>query len=335
MLLSADSRPAEVRISVFGLFGPAEVQVQAAESQVLRVAAHDGEARIEGGQTAACRASRSRVTCEVAGRFIEGTAIEVTGEDLSAAFRLSVPGKIERRFEGRLRLSANEQVLEAVVSMDRETAVASIVSAESPPDASQEALKAQAVAARSYLLAGARHERFDFCDTTHCQYLRTPPRDGEGARRAAASTAGLVLIHENKVVQALYSRSCGGLTRTLREAGLASSGGYPYFSVVCDACRREPETWQATFDREVLQPFLDRPTEDMRLALAREAGWSRLPSTQFRSETHGDRITLHGTGIGHGIGLCQKGAAALAQSGVDFSAILGLYFPNTRLATLP
>jgi stage II sporulation protein D len=215
--------------------------------------------------------------------------------------------------------------------MDQETAVGSIVAAESPSDAAFEAFKAQAVAARSYLLAGARHAGFDFCDTTHCQYLRSPPGDGHAARRAAEATEGLALTHEDRIVPALYSRSCGGVTRTLREAGLPSDG-YPFFSVTCELCLREPETWQTTFDRDVIQPILESPTEAMRLAFARRAGWDALPSARFRAEASGDSVTLHGTGRGHGIGLCQKGAAALALGGADFRAILSRYFPNTSLS---
>ena len=86
---------------------------------------------------------------------------------------LSVPGRIERRFRGTLEVASRGGALEAVVSLDIETAVASVVAAESPPGAPLEALKAQAVVARSYYLATrGRHAGFDFCDTTHCQFLR-------------------------------------------------------------------------------------------------------------------------------------------------------------------
>src|SRR5208283_1270192 len=65
--------------------------------------------------------------------------------------------------------------LTAVVTMDLEPAVASVVAAEGTVDAPSEALKALAVAARSYFVAGkGRHRDFDFCDTTHCQFLREP-----------------------------------------------------------------------------------------------------------------------------------------------------------------
>jgi stage II sporulation protein D len=330
-LCAPRSRAAETRINVFGLFAPTELRLQAAGSQILRITAQSDEGRIEGGQTVVCRAAGARVECSVGGRSIAAALVVVTAEGSTPAFRLSVPGKIARMFEGRLQLTAVERTLHAVVAMDQESAVGSIVAAESPPDAAFEALKAQAVAARSYLLAGARHASFDFCDTTHCQYLRAPPRDGHAARRATAATEGLLLTHDGQIVRALYSRSCGGVTRTLREAGLPSAG-YPFFSVACDLCLREPETWQTTFHREVVQPILENPTEAMRLGFARRAGWNALPSVQFRAEASGDSVTLHGTGRGHGIGLCQRGAAALALDGADFRAILRHYFPNTSLS---
>lgn len=328
------SRAADVRVHVFGLFAPAEVRVRAGDWQILHVTAASGEARIEGGQTATCRVAAAHVACQVGSAHLEGASAAFHGEGPAAAFRLSVPGKIERRFEGRLELTAAGKSLRAVVVMDRETAVSAIVAAESPPGATFEALKAQAVAARSYLLAGARHEAFDFCDTTHCQYLRAPLSEDDPARLAAVATRGVVLTYGDQVVRALYSRSCGGATRTLQEAGLAAAG-YPYFSVSCDSCRREPETWQATFDREAVGPFLERPTEAARLEVARQAGWSRLPSTRFQSTLDGDSVTLHGTGIGHGIGLCQRGAASMASGGMDFEAILRHYFPNARLEAFP
>ena len=77
-----------------------------------------------------------------------------------------------------------------MVTMDLETAVASVVAAESPPGAGLESLKAQAVVARSFLVAAhGRHARSDFCDTTHCQFLREPPAEGSLAERAARNTA--------------------------------------------------------------------------------------------------------------------------------------------------
>jgi peptidoglycan hydrolase-like amidase len=118
--------------------------------------------------------------------------------------------------------------------MDREVAVASVVAAEMPPTAPFEALKAQAVVARSYYAAGHdRHSGFAFCDTTHCQFLRAWPDAASPAFRATRDTRGLVLEYLGQPLAALYSASCGGRTRALDE-----TSAYPYYSVACDFCRR-------------------------------------------------------------------------------------------------
>src|SRR5258705_481471 len=133
-------------------------------------------------------------------------------------FILTIPGKIHREFRGRLEVRGHEGGLAAIVEMDRETAVASIIAAESP-GSPREAQKAQAVLARSFLAAAhGRHAGFDFCDTTHCQYLRDAPSAGTVAARAQRDTRGLVLSYEGRVIAALYSGNCGGHTRTLVDA---------------------------------------------------------------------------------------------------------------------
>jgi len=160
--------------------------------------------------------------------------------ELTTSFRLAsndfvlrVPGKIERRYRGNLEVRASGAELVATVTMDLETAVASAVAAESPPGASLEALKAQAVAARSFYVAGrGRHEGFDFCDTTHCQFLRHPPDQESPAWRAATETRGLVLHYDGRALAALYSADCGGRTDAIAGA-IARGEGYPYFEVAC------------------------------------------------------------------------------------------------------
>ena len=154
------------------------------------------------------------------------------------ALVLSVPGRIVRRFEGVLKVT-RESALTATITMPLETAVASVVAAESSPGAALEALKAQAVAARSYYSGGSRHSGgSDFCDTTHCQFLRQPPDVGSLPAQAAAATRHLVLTFDGKILQALYSASCGGRTKSLREAGMREQP-YSYYAVQCTRCREK------------------------------------------------------------------------------------------------
>jgi peptidoglycan hydrolase-like amidase len=206
-----------VAICVFGLFHPVELEVQAARIHPIVVTENGHSRTLEGSATARLHGA--------------ATVTGLNGAD--AQFVLSVPGKIRREFHGTLDVRAEAGELRAIVRMDLETAVASIVAAESPPQAILEARKAQAVVARSFLIAARhRHEGFDFCDTTHCQFLRQPPAPQSINARATAETRDLILAYQGRPIAALYSANCGGMTRTLEEAGW-NAEPYPYFAVPC------------------------------------------------------------------------------------------------------
>lgn len=206
-----------VAICVFSLFHPVELQVQPARASVVVVEQNGREQTLEGLNSMKLR----------------GPATATGRNGAETAFILSIPGKIRREFRGRLEVRETDGHLLAIVKMDRENAVASIVAAESPPAASLEARKAQAVIARSFLIASHnRHEGFDFCDTTHCQFLREAPLPGSPSANASEQTRDLVVAYQGRAIAALYSANCGGKTRTLEDAGW-NSESYPYFAVAC------------------------------------------------------------------------------------------------------
>ena len=97
-----------------------------------------------------------------------------------------------------------------------ETYLAGVVPSEMHPDFPLEALKAQAVAARTQLFfrLGARHpdEGFDRCANPHCQVYAGITRESENAHLAVAATTGLVMKSKGRVVEAVYHAVCGGQT---------------------------------------------------------------------------------------------------------------------------
>ena len=181
--------------------------------------------------------------------------------------------------------------------MDRETAVASVVAAESMPQTPLEALKAQAIAARSYLVASrGRHPEFDFCDTTHCQFLREPPTPATAAARAVAATRGLVLAYDSHPIAAMYTRSCSGHTRTPAGIGLTPSA-YPYYSVECKHCLAHPARWSSRIPAQDAAA-LRSSDESARLNIDRHLGWSVVPSNDFIVKTEHGHIVVEGIGPG-------------------------------------
>jgi SpoIID/LytB domain protein len=298
--------------------------------------------------------------------------------------------------------------LQAGVELDVEDYLASVNSSEMPAESPPEFLKAQVVAARSWLLAnwGSHHpgESYTFCAGDHCQCYYGLSRIRESSQQAVENTRGQVLIFEGRICDARYAKSCGGVSepafnvwpslnepylshrRDLPDSNpldLSNEKTFQVFqkrSVSGDACCAPgyallPEALAGLADlyrwtervsnaqlsqiirsksRRDLGRILDlipkrrgpsgrlieleiigekgRLTLTLELEIRRVLSRYHLPSSAFWIEREGDEnVIFHGLGWGHGVGLCQVGAAALAAKGLDYAGILSHYYPNTRL----
>lgn len=339
VLLSGSTARAQhdVSFGVLGLFHPKELILEQGNGQVLSVATTEGLKTIRltlngepGHRALVLRAQGDRVA---AGTHLAASWAVSARDGGAVALRLIAPGKIRRVYLGRLNLSAQNGELVAAAAMDCETAVASIVAAEMNEATPIEALKAQAVATRSFLAAGGRHQHFDFCDTTHCQFLKSPPAAKSRVMSAVEATRGLVIEYQDKPLGAMYSSRCGGRTRSLRDVGMDPGEGYPYYSVQCGWCQRHPLVWHGRIESK--GPAPEASDERRRVATARQWGWSAIPGSDFTATEVGSGWQLEGHSIGHSVGMCQFGAIGMAAAGADFRQILAHYYPNTSLALKP
>ncbi|HWR53865.1 MAG TPA: SpoIID/LytB domain-containing protein [Bryobacteraceae bacterium] len=241
------------------------------------------------------------------------------------------------------------------ISLPPEEYVAAVLAGEATVLRSDEALKAMAVAARTYAhrFAG-RHaaEGFDFCDTTHCQDLRLSAVT-ERVRQAASATGGEMAWHQGRPVAAYYHADCGGsteadsdelyllrvrdpdcgastwtasiakrdLVRALRSAGFRSAAENAPFSVI----KRTPSGRAASIQLGGLAV----PAGALHTAIGQTLGWNLLRSTLYSARDQGSAVAFRGSGAGHGIGLCQRGADALGARGKTYREILAHYYPGT------
>ena len=325
----------DVRIGVFGLFHPRQLTLEASRQEAVILQAAGQTLILEPGSraVASLRISNGVLLLDFGEHLVRTSEVHATARNNGAVtFLLTVPGKITRAYRGTLEAKFSPGEVVPIITMDRETAVASTVAAESSLDTPSEALKAQAVVARSYFAAGrGRHRDFDFCDLTHCQFLGEPPPEDSPSAMASRETRGIVLTFLEKPFAAMFSRSCGGRTRTPAEVGLPGSA-YPYFSVFCDFCHKSAYRWTRRLSFE--DAALLGKGESGRLAVDRRLGWNAVPSNNFTSRREGEDVILEGAGQGHGIGLCQRGAQAMAEEGSSFRQILNRYFPNAALVLL-
>jgi len=328
---SAQVTPGTLDFGVFSLFKPKHLLIRPAKNQTVLLTMSETSVALDSEFEVV--SSREAVRIIVNGHSYRAESLLVTSRDGGATeFVLAVAGKIERKFRGTLRVTQKNRLLVPAVTIDRELAVASAVKAEAPPGAPVEALKAQAVVARSFYLGSRnRHQDFDFCDTTHCQLLREPPAPSDPASIAAQQTRGITLHYRGHIVPAMFSASCGGRTRTLAEVGIVSAD-YPYYSAEDAYCDRTAKRWTARLATPEARALAQSHSEHDRLALGRKVGWNVVPGNNYVARNERDSVIFEGKGSGHGLGLCQQGASAMARDGATFREILAHYFPNTTVS---
>jgi peptidoglycan hydrolase-like amidase len=319
----------DVRIGVLSTYQPKRLVITASSGAGLALRTGDSVRDLAPGET---------VTLSAMGRLVRcGTTTTQTAnvEGLSGGpveFILAVPGKIERTYSGTLEVSVAAGNLQPVVSTGIESAVASAIFAESAPNTPFEALKALAIAARSYYFALRHaHAGFDFCDTTHCQFFRSMPKPAHPAARAARETAGMVITWHGAPVATRYFSACGGRTHSLKDIWQMVES-YPFHSVACVSCGKRHSSWSSSMGAADAAPLLALPgSERVRIEVIQRLGVRALPSNTYTYAREGDRIVFHGKGFGHGVGLCQAGSCAMAAEGAKFAEIVRHYFPGTSI----
>jgi stage II sporulation protein D len=284
---------------------------------------------------------------------------------VNGAVRLRVPGNAWGSLAGSLRFWVHEGELEVEATLPREDYVKAVLAGEGGGIAEPEALRALAVAIRSYAFTHAdRHkaEGFHFCDTTHCQDLRLTPRS-EAVNRAVDDTADELLWHRGAPVPAYHHADSGGHTESAHAVWGEDAPAWMMGHADPHSLKPQPHLWRATLRKAEIAKALraeglaredireitvarrtasgraallrvgsrELPAADFRFAIGRQLGWQHLPSDLYEIQDQGDRLRFEGKGNGHGVGLSQNGAAAMARAGSGYREILTFYFPGTTV----
>lgn len=255
---------------------------------------------------------------------------------------------------------------DTVVQMQLEHYIAGVVLAEMPVSFEHEALKAQAVAARTFVLRcqqdGDHHPDSSVCtDSTCCQAYMSENAflsiGGTQAQldtvsRAVQETAGEVLLYNGKLIEAVYFSCSGGWT----EAAVSVWGGdVPYLQSVESPGEESAEVFTQTvyFAREEFSAQLGRKlsgspnswlgkvtyTDGGGVATMVIGGINysgtqlrkllKLNSTLFSMKADAAGISITTYGLGHRVGMSQYGANAMAKEGYTYGQILEHYYQGT------
>ena len=244
------------------------------------------------------------------------------------------------------------------------------VAAEMPVFFGPEALKAQAVAARTYALSARRHANADICilgggccvawrdeAALHELWGGDYEKNMAAIQAAIHDTDGQYLSYDGEAIQAVFHASSLGST----EASAAIWTAQPYLvsvstpetagdtpDLITTACFTAAEL-SAALDispagdpgQWLGEPVLDEAGRVAGMAvggqvfsgaeLRRALG---LRSTAFTARWDGERFIFTAAGHGHGVGMSQYGAAAYAAMGWGYEDILAHYYPGTELTSL-
>lgn len=241
--------------------------------------------------------------------------------------------------------------------LNMEEYLLSVVPSEMPASYPLEALKAQAVASRTYALVNrGKHGEFDLCSTTHCQVYKGMRVENERSTRAVMETLGEVITYNSQPIKAFFHSSSGGYTEDCKYVW---GEDLPYLKSVKDADELINDTWSRVLSINELTNKLnsigislsgnfsielEKTNSGRAYAIYFKSDQGiyylkgttfrslfNLPSTLFDMELGSDYLFLSGRGNGHGVGLSQKGAKFLAEKGYNYREILKYYYQGVEV----
>lgn len=278
----------------------------------------------------------------------------------------------EKWYRGSICVIQTSGGITAVNYVELEEYLYSVVGAEMPTSWAIEALKAQAVAARSYVLYQRQNSAnavFDVGDTTSWQVYGGLEEESASTRAAVDATRGQVMTYSGQIINAVFHACAGGYTENVEDVW---SSPLPYLRAVQSPDANIPECqWTQTFTaQELAEKFgyqgnvynvalsfdqrgrvanvtIEGSSETMTISGEDARKKLGIRSTLFTLEPQRSRVAtagnlpasptsflLTGRGNGHGIGLSQWGAKVYADQGNNYAQILAHYYQGAQLSVI-
>lgn len=274
-----------------------------------------------------------------------------------------------KQYRGLAELSIKDKGILVVNQLPLEEYLVGLINCEISSAWPIEAVKAQAIIARTYALnrkMARLNSPYHLESSVMDQVYEGSTIEDSRAQRAVTETAGEVLTYNGAIIQAFYHSSCGGKTESSENIWGTS---LPYLKGVnCQYCLTSPTStkWEYKLSIKELEDRLhgagykilglyDIKTgiinsngrlkgvnllatkggltitgEQFRKAI----GYGFIKSTRFSVKNYKNEIIFYGSGNGHGVGLCQWGAKQRALDGFASAEILSYYYPGTELKKL-
>lgn len=257
--------------------------------------------------------------------------------------------------------------------MKFEDYVVGVLAGEMSNDFPKEALAAQAILARTFVMdfitekGHSRHGEAHISTDIEEAQAWNAKEVNDRIVDAVASTRGQVLLCDGHYIKSWFHSHAGGQTATAKEGLGFEKKEPPYIHVVespdCPEAPKEDANWTATFSKEEIKEAMQKvgkkPEDFEDIEIAKEGPSGRatelkigkqevpapafrvaLDSTRMKStmlesiDVEGDKVTMKGKGFGHGVGMSQWGANQMAKEGKKAEDIIKHYFKNVEIVKL-
>ncbi|WP_051251613.1 SpoIID/LytB domain-containing protein [Psychrilyobacter atlanticus] len=273
--------------------------------------------------------------------------------------KISLDGKKFSRYRGDFEFIPYKNSVLPLNSVQSEDYIYSVVPSEIGHYFPEEAIKAQSLAARSYLYYGLRYskyDKFDLFDNVNSQMYLGMDRENQKINSSIDTTRGKVILYSGKPINALYYSTSGGITANNEDVW----GGNvtPYLRSVND---RGNETksprlkWEVKISKNEISKRFGFKVKGLKVLEVKSnrvnkikvygnknrtitgdkfrsiVGYGKVYSTQFRVRSSGNYFLFTGKGSGHGVGMSQYGAYGLSQKGKNYQEILKHYYKGVEI----
>ena len=273
-----------------------------------------------------------------------------------------------KRYSGLINIKNLENEIYVVNNLGIEQYLTSVVGSEMPHRWPLEALKAQAIASRTYALKKTGNDIYDIDSTQRDQVYNGLESKTYKTNKAVKHTRSLVITYKNKLINALFHSSSAGMTENSEDVW---RNKYPYLISVKDFDQKNPKmNWEKIFTNKELQILFPKigGIKEIEILDITKTGRIKniklignygslyfsgtnlrkkmgLKSTLFRTKfisvnSHKEKnkikdlnnsLMISGMGAGHGVGMSQWGAKHLAMSGYKAKDILKYYYKGIQI----
>ena len=269
----------------------------------------------------------------------------------------------QKRFSGKINLFVLDSEILVVNVLGIEKYLSSVVGSEMPTKWPMEALKAQAIASRTYALKQKGNSLFDIDSTQRNQVYNGLESRTYKTIRAVKSTRSLVLTYKNKLINALFHSSSGGMTENSQDVW---KNKYPYLSSVKDFDKKNPKfRWQKNFSNKELFNLFPKIGGIKNIEILNITDTGRVKNVKLYGAYGSDQISgvdlrkklglnstfvrfklieeqskefpiekglvVFGQGSGHGVGMSQWGAKYMASKGQKAEKILKHFYRGVQI----